>query len=199
MFSSGSQILSANSPGDWQITANWPAGNTGVETYPSLDADYHELINGTWVERPLSDFGTMTSSFSETMNANSGTSAWAAYDIWLNHGADEIMIQHDFANNGACTPVATATFGGSGGVPVQDWHLCDFGSEKVWKLGTDDSHKVSEQSGSVDIKAMLTWLEDHGYIRQGSTIGDIGYGWEICSTGGVPEDFRVTSFGISVH
>jgi hypothetical protein len=198
MFSDGTQTLFANSPGDWMVTANWPAGNTGVETYPSLDADYHELVNGTWIERPLSDFSSMTSSFSETMNATSGTSAWAAYDIWLNHGADEIMIQHDFANNGACAPVATVRFGGSNGVPSQPWHLCDFGTEKVWKLGTDDNHKISEQSGSVDIKAMLTWLEDHGYIQQNSTIGDIGYGWEICSTGGVDENFQVTGFSITV-
>ena len=92
------------------------------------------------------------------MHATSATSAWAPCDIWLNNWGNEVMIQHDFANNGPCTAVATATFGGA---PVQSWHLCTFGSELVWKLTGGN-----EQSGSVDILAMLTWLEHHGYLRR---------------------------------
>jgi hypothetical protein len=134
----------------------------------------------------------MYSSFSENMNATSGTSAWAAYDIWLNNGKNEVMIQHDFANNGACTAQATTTFGGSGGVPVQTWYLCQFGSELVWKLSGSN-----EQSGSVNILAMLTYLENHGFLPQGSTLGAIGYGWEIASTGGVNERFQVSSYSIT--
>jgi hypothetical protein len=171
-----------------------------VESYPSLSADYHvQAADGTWSGQPLAGFTSMISSFSETMNAGSGTSAWAAYDIWLGNSgtADEVMIQHDFAGNGACTPVAEATFGGAGGVPVQPWHLCQFGSELVWKLGTDDARQVSEQSGSVDIGAMLTWLQGNGYIASGSQLNYIGYGWEICSTGGAAENFAVSGFSIT--
>jgi hypothetical protein len=197
----GTQTLQANNPGDWHITANLHAGNTAVVSYPSLSADYHQQdpSTGAWSGRPLTNFTRMISSFSETMNANSGTSAWAAYDIWLGNSgtADEVMIQHDFADNGACDAVAEAMFGGTNGVPVQPWHLCQFGSELVWKLGTDDTHQVSEQSGSVDILAMLSWLEDHGYIAQGSVLNSIGYGWEISSTGGVNETFQVSSFFIT--
>ena len=196
MFSSGTQTLHASSPGDWEISANWPAGNTGVETYPSLSADYHELVNGTWITRPLSSLGSMVSSFNETMNATSKTSAWAMYDIWMGSG-DEVMIQHDFANNGYCHVVATMAFGGSYGVPVRNWHLCDFGTAMAWKLGTDDNNKVSEQSGSIDILGMLTWLENHGYLPRNDTLGAIGYGWEICSTGGVNENFQVSKFSIT--
>ena len=178
------QTLYANSPGDWSVTANMPAGNTAVVSYPSIGA--------TYANSPLSSFSHMYSLFSENMNATSGTSAWAAYDIWLNNGNNEVMIQHDFANNGACTAGASATFGGSGGVPVQNWNLCQFGSELVWKLTGGN-----EQSGSVDILSMLTWLENNGYLPQGSTLGLIGYGWEICSTGGVNENFQVSSFSIT--
>ena len=108
------------------------------------------------------------------MNATAGTSAWAAYDIWL--GPDncspaaskctgyEVMIQHDFAGNGDCTTLASASFGGSGGVPAQDWHLCKYGSELIWKLGAGEQNKVSERSGSVDILSMLTWLVNHRYL-----------------------------------
>lgn len=84
------------------------------------------------------------------------------------------MIQHDFANNGPSTAVATATFGGSGGVPVQSWHLCTFGSELASKLTGGN-----EQSGSVGILAMFTWPEHHGYQPQNSGLTDISYGFEI--------------------
>jgi hypothetical protein len=178
------ETLYANSPADWYVTANMPAGNTGVVSYPSIGATYNN--------DPLSSFLEMYSSFSENMNATSGTSAWAAYDIWLNNGNNEVMIQHDFANAGPCTAAASATFGGSGGVPVQNWDLCQFGSELVWKLTGGN-----EQSGGVDILSMLTWLENKGYLPQDSTLGLIGYGWEICSTGGVNENFQVSSFSIT--
>jgi hypothetical protein len=178
------QTLYAYSPGDWSVTADMPAGNTAVVSYPSSGSDYNE--------RPLSSFSAMRSSFSENMNATSGTSAWAAYDVWLNNWNNEVMIQHDFANNGACPALATATFGGSGGVPVQNWDLCKYGSELIWKLTGG-----SEKSGSVDILSMLTWLGNHGYLPQGSTLTATGYGWEICSTGGVNETFHVSSFSIT--
>jgi hypothetical protein len=174
------QTLYANSPGDWHVVANMPAGNTGVVSYPSSGSYFSN--------KPLvSGFKELQSSFTETMNATSQTSAWATYDIWLSNSgtADEIMIQHDFANNGACGPDATATFNG------QNWYLCTFGSMIAWKL------RGNEQSGTVDILAMLTWLEDHGYISKSSELSLIGYGWEIASTGSRPETFAVSNYSIT--
>ena len=138
----------------------------------------------------------MVSSFSETMNATSSTNAWATYDIWMGNG-DEIMVQHDFSPHAdpECPHVATATFGGSFGVPVQTWGLCKFGTEFIWQLPAS----ASEHSGSVDILAMLTWLEQHGYVPRNDPLGAIGYGWEICSTGGVNETFQVSKFSITVR
>jgi hypothetical protein len=196
--SGSAQTLYASSPANWHVVANIPSGNTSVVSYPSLSVDFHlENSSGTWYEQPLTNFRSMVSSFSETMNAASGTSAWAAYDIWLNNGNNEVMIQHDFADNGACDAVATASFGGSNGVPVQTWHLCKFGSEQVWKLGVNDNSKVNEPSGSVDILGMLTWMENHGDLPAKSTIGLLGYGWEICSTGGKNETFQENGFSIT--
>jgi hypothetical protein len=193
-ISGWAQTLSVTDPGNWQVTANMPAGNTAVVSYPSLGANYGQVTN---TSTPLSDYASMYSSFSENMNATGGTSAWAAYDIWLGQGNSsdatfEVMIQHDFANNGACTAVATASFGGSGGVPVQNWDLCQFGSELVWKLTGGN-----EQSGTVDILAMLNWLVTHGYLPQDTGLFSIGYGWEICSTGGQNETFQVSNFSIT--
>jgi hypothetical protein len=203
-ISGGRQMLYAADPGDWQVTANMPAGNTGVVSYPSIGANYGQITD---VPTPLTSYSSIYSSFSENMNATAHTSAWAAYDIWLGPNncspagskctGYEVMIQHDFANNGDCTSVATARFGGSGGVPVQNWHLCKYGSELIWKLGANEQNKVSERSGRVDILSMLMWLMNHRYLPAGTGLWLVGYGWEICSTGGVNENFRVSSYSIT--
>jgi hypothetical protein len=191
------QTLTATDPGDWQVTANMPAGNTAVASYPSIGANYGQSNN---VSTPLSSFSLIDSWFTENMHAMARTSAWAAYDIWLGHGASsnwtyEVMIQHDFAGNGACTSLATAAFLGPGGV-LQDWHLCKYGSELIWKLGANDKKKVSEWTGVVHILVMLLWLEHHGYLPANAGLWAVGYGWEICSTGGQPETFTVSSYAL---
>jgi hypothetical protein len=178
------QTLHATSPSNWYTTANMPKGNTAVVSFPNVGTTYSEPA--------LSSFSSVTSSFTEDMHANSATSAWAAFDIWLNKWGNEVMIQHDFANNGACPAKATAQFGGSNGVPVQSWELCQYGTELIWKLTGG-----SEQSGSVDVLAMLQWLESHGYLPASSTLTDISYGWEICSTGGTPETFNLSRYTVT--
>ena len=184
------QTLSANSPGDWQVVANMPIGNTGVVSYPNTGVDMAGAVDS---------YSQTTSSFSETMPHNSQTSAWAMYDLWFNNWNDEVMIQYDFTNNGDCTPVATAQFGGSNGVPVQTWHLCRIGSDTLaWKLGAGEgTEKQSEQSGSIDILAMIKWLESHGYLLAGSTWTALSDGWEICSTGGQNETFNLSSYSVT--
>jgi hypothetical protein len=135
------------------------------------------------------------------MNATSGTSAEAAYDIWLNNWNNEVMIQHDmYSRGGPCGPVlASPTFGGRDGVPVQAWNLCQYGSEIIWQVPpSGNGNQYGEQSGSVDILAMLVWLENNGgYLPQGSNLTAIGYGFEICSTGGVAENFQISAFSIT--
>ena len=187
-----SQALHTTDPGSWNVAANMAAGNTAVVSYPSSSQTFSNP-NDSAQPASLSQYSSIYSSFSENMNAHNGTSAEAAYDVWLNNWDDEIMLQHDIVNRGsACSNPVTATFGGSGGVPVQNWNLCVYGSERVWQL---DGGR--EQSGSVDILAMLTWMVDHRYLPQNSTLTAIGYGFEICSTGGRPETFTVSHYSIS--
>jgi hypothetical protein len=101
-------------------------------------------------------------------------------------------IENDFASASSCSGGPTATFGGSGGVPVQSWHLCQFGTELAWQLTSG-----SEQSGTVDVLAMLKWLVSSGYLPQDAGLFKISYGWQICSTGGQNENFQVSSFSIT--
>jgi hypothetical protein len=180
-----SQTLNATSPGNWHATANMPDGNTAVVSYPDTGQEI-AWVNGA--PPPLSSYTAIYSSFSEKMNETSRTDAEAAYDIWLNNWNNEVMIQVDFsALRPRCSAASTATFGGSGGVPVQTWNLCTYGSEIIWQL--DDRN---ERSGSVNILAMLTWLVRHRYLPQRSGLTDLSYGFEICSTGGRPETFTVS-------
>ena len=188
-----SQTLTATDPGNWYATANMPIGNTSVVSFPNTGQQISWVNN---VPPPLSSYTSIYSSFSENMNTTSRTDAEAAYDIWLNNWNNEVMIQNDFsALRPRCSTIAsTATFGGSGGVPVQNWNLCTYGSEIIWQL--DDRN---EQSGSVDILAMLTWLVRHRYLPQRTGLTAISYGFEICSTGGRPERFKVSRFSISAR
>jgi hypothetical protein len=193
-----SETLTAYSPTDWSVNATAPAGNDGVIAFTNTGVDTTGAVDS---------YASTISSFSETMPHNSQTSAWSMYDLWFNNWADEVMIQYDFSGNGSCDSVATAQFGGTDGVPLQTWHLCDFsggGSTTLdWKLGASDP-ATSESSGSINIEQMLEWLEHNApagssttYLPAGSTWTAASQGWEICSTGGQPETFSESDYSLT--
>ena len=193
-ISGQTQKLLANSPGDWKVVSNVAAGNKAVTAFPNTGAAFDEARLGS--------FSTIVGSFSESMPHTTGTSAWATYDIWLNEWQYEVMIQHDFVGNGPCSYVAVTTFGGSNGVPSRLWGLCTYGSNLIWKLAAPGSavgtHKtVNEPTGSVDIKAMLSWLVSHGYVDAKPTITNVSYGWEICSTDGMKQTFKLEDYSLA--
>jgi hypothetical protein len=194
------QRLTATNPGNWSVVANLPAGNTAVVSYPSTSQQY-PIPNGT-DPTPVAAFTSMTSTFAENMHATKGTSAEAGYDIWFDNSgkSDELMVQNDMSNRGSCTDlgiIATVAFGGSGGVPAQKWNFCKYGDELIWQLTPPAGNHTAVwgvQSGTVDLLAMMKWVIAHGYLAKGSTLDSVGYGWEICSTGGQNETFQITKF-----
>lgn len=183
------QTLYATDPGNWYVVANMPAGNTGVVSFPDVGAGYSGLV---------SSYSMLTSSFTETMNATAGTNAEASYDIWFNDSGavNEVMIQNDFSPGRvpSCPTWAAQNvqFGGSNGVPVHTWDLCQGDTTSWWVIADGNIH-----TGSVDVLAMVDWLIRHGYMASGSQFGSIGYGWEISSTGGADERFQVSQFSIT--
>jgi len=177
----GPTRLTAANPGHWNVTTKEPRGNTAVLMYPSLGQLYNNPS--------LSRMKLIRSRFTESMPHNSGTVGWAAYDIFLNSSgpSNEVMITLDSVNLCArCSQVlGHATFGG------QPFTLHEFGGpggELIW------IRNHTERTGTVYILAMLRWLQRHRLIRWSSTLGIVGFGWEICSTGGVPENFSVSNF-----
>lgn len=200
-----SQVLTATSDSSWSVVANLPAGETGVASYP----DVGEQVNSP----ALSSFTKLTSSWNVSTPTGTSQNYDTGYDIWMNDWANEVMIQMNNngsmdVNSSACPYVANVTFGGSDGVPSQTWGLCvngSFGSsnaktpEEIWQLKSGP-----EPTGSVDILAMMQWLESHDpagksftYIPSSSTLTDIGFGFELCSTDGTNQTFKVNDYSIS--
>jgi hypothetical protein len=185
-ISGWSETLNATSPGNWSVVANMPAGNGAVVSYP----DVQELINNVAV----SSYSSLTSAFTETMNAHSGTMSEAAYDIWLNNWNYEVMIWND--NNGQ--DLSSDTNLGAVSIDGQNFTVYrngpgGSGEELIVSLNSN------EQSGTIDILATLKWLESKGYLPSGATLTSIDYGWEISSTGGTSETYQLSSFCIDAN
>jgi hypothetical protein len=190
------QTLTAAGPGAWRVVAKAPAGNTAVLSYPDTQQLFNDWNGRGWnsgdaqTDTPIRRLEQLTSNFAENMNANPGTDAEAAYDVWLSgtSGPDEVMIWTDNANRGTggATQIGSGTFGG------QQWTLLQYhGGELIWSLN------ANEHSGAIDILAMLRDLQSRGLESSGASIGQIDFGFEICSTGGVPETFSVSSFSLT--
>jgi hypothetical protein len=128
------------------------------------------------------------------MPHNRRTIAQAAYDIWLDAttGPDEVMIWVDNVNRGTggARVLTHYTFG------HVRWDLMQYGGsggELIW------SRHHNSRSSTVPILAMLKWLVRHHYESRTTRIGQIDFGWEICSTGGVRETFKVTGFRLKTR
>ena len=130
------------------------------------------------------------SSWSVAFPHDAKTVTWAAYDLWFNDWRDEVMIQVDIAANDYydCRHVASATFSG------RPWHMCSFGAQRVWKPGVDDDSIRNEPIGSIEIKEILVWMEQHGYLPKNSTWTAASFGFEPCDTGGANVRMSVKDF-----
>ncbi|HSX09375.1 MAG TPA: S8 family serine peptidase [Candidatus Saccharimonadales bacterium] len=177
------QTLHANSAGDWYITASVNNASGSVLTFPNT--------GWSMPTKTIDSYSTITSSWNVTIPTDNKTTAgWAAYDLWFNDWADEVMIQTDIVANSNydCTSAGSTTING------QAWHFCDFGSERVLKPGTDDSHLRNETSGSVDVKALLQWLEQNGHLPKNSVWTAGSFGFEVTNTSGTTQTFKVNGF-----
>jgi hypothetical protein len=197
------QTVTAHGPGDWSVTGTEPAGNTGVKTYPDVSqltndwcpADNQWSTCTTGENVPVSSLSSLTSTYSESMPHNAGTDAEAGYDIWTNYSSD-IMIWVDNVNRGTggAAKIGTAVIGG------QDFTVYQYGGtggEIIFSLDGSGGTGTfaNQQSGTVDILGALDWVQSNGYASDLS-ISQIDFGWEICSTGGAPETFSLSQYGI---
>jgi len=180
-------------PGSWQayVKADNPAGNVLLFTNTGQ----------LYAEPPLSSYTSITSSFAVTLpDSSTGATGWNGYDLWLNGWHNEVMISTAWINTYPCPIVATATFGGSHGVPLNSWGLCQYGDQfQIWKLNSMDGPDATALT--VDVKAMLQWLIDHGYIAtKASTLTAISFGFEVTDTkGAVVGPWSVNAFSVDMR
>jgi hypothetical protein len=198
------QTISANSPADWQVVGNEPKGNTAVMTYPDIQQLFNNWCGAGWngcanpTDTPLSALSKLKFGYALSMPpSSSGTIAQAAYDIWTtdpNH--NEIMIWVDNDNRGSGGAKFIASYTTSDG---QAWSLYFYGSEVIWSLGAQGTFAQQTSMTDVPVAELMNYLVAHGYQQSGALVGQIDFGWEICSTGGVPQTFTVTDYSITAR
>lgn len=210
-----SQTLNANDGTDWQVTAKEPAGNGSVMTGPELQQQTNDWCASEkeWASQiqngcsdmgnvPISALSSWTSSYTESLPHNSQTIAEGAYDIWTNYPND-VMVWNDVVNrcsSGAFGSTTLATGVTIGGNTYDVYRYGGVGAEIIFVLegsgGAGTCAQVS--SGSVDILGVLNWLQTNGYISN-ITVSLVDYTFEVCSTGGQPENFALSSYSMSTQ
>jgi hypothetical protein len=208
------QVLNANDGTDWQVTATEPAGNGSVMTGPELQQQTNNWCTSlnVWDSQvqygcspegpvPVSALSSWTSTYAESMPHNAQTTAEAAYDIWQVNYPSDVMIWLDTVNR--CEPGA---FGGTvlgtgltiGGQAYDAYRYGGPGAEIIFVLegGGGPGTCAQQPAGTVDILGVLGWLASHGYVSN-VAVSLVDFTFEICSTGGVPEDFAVTSYAMA--
>ena len=184
--------------------ANMPIGNGPVVSYPSSGYNTHNDPVNHALPLYIKNLTGWTSAFNEVQPQGTGVASEAGYDMWYNTYANEVMFQVDMVDpsglRGGFPTIDTATFGGTGGVPLLTWNLTVSGSEIIWQLtgsgviNTPTSVNGGIQYGTVDVRAMVNWLADRGYLKYdlfNSTATASGFGWEVCSTNGQAELYRM--------
>jgi hypothetical protein len=206
------QTVTAYNPGDWSVSADEPAGNGSVETAPETGQQFNNWCpaNNTWANllpngcsnqanTPISSMTELSSTYTESFPHNSQTIAQWAWDNWLSNDSgypDEVMVWVD--NNNRCN---SGSYGTQQASPItvngQEWTPYQYGSsEFIWSLGAP-GQCAQQSSGTVDLLALLKWMQANGKAAAGATLGLTDAVWEICSTGGQPETFSVSKYTIT--
>jgi hypothetical protein len=161
----GPQTIWANSPTNWGVWANHP--NTGgVKSYPNISKTAGPA---------LSSLHSVNSSFNVTVP---GSGAYeTAYDIWCANNAFEIMLWMN--KTGAVGPLGSRQTSATVGGHTWDVFRGSNGSNQVFSF----VRQGNVTSGSVDILAVLRWLQARGWFGN-VTLGQVQFGFEITSSSG---------------
>jgi hypothetical protein len=177
----------ANSDGtvDFVVTSNQPAGNTAVLSYPAMQDNF-----GT--TPALSSFTTISATFEETSpHVGDYEVAW---DCWFNNNANEFMVWVDNYNQ---TP---------GGSRVASDVSVDGRSWDVWwspSTGTGGYvvfyANTTVTSGTVNLLALFQYGASHGWLPSTSTVDQVSFGTEVCSTNGKDATWTFSNYSITTN
>lgn len=173
----GPQTIWANSYSNWGVWANHP--NTGgVKAYPH---------SARAIGKRISALGSLTSSF----NVNRpGSGAYATtYDIWADGSAYEIMLWMN--KQGAVGPIGSLQTSASVGGHSWNVYKGSNGANQVFSF----IRTSNTNSGTVDIKAVMNWIRNRGWIGD-ATMNEVQFGFEITSSSG-GLNFTSNSYSVS--
>lgn len=189
------QTIYVDNPGDWRVTTDQAKHNTAVLSYP----DVQQILTTTSdTPAPLAGFAAVSSEFTQSMPSNGDNEA--AYDIWMGRGestnyAQEVMIWVDDhrTNSAPGRIVARPRFSGVRYTVWQDTTDGRTGFHTIYIV-----RDRNERSVTVQILPMLEWLRRRK-LTAATGLNQIDFGWEICSTGGTPETFTMSSYSIHLR
>lgn len=196
----GTEVVNANSPGDWQVVANLADCGGCVQTFPDAQQLTNDWNGSGWggsgtSDTPWRSLSTLSVTYDET-SPQTGASYEFAPDVW-GPGPWDIMFwvdTHGRCNEGAFGPVVLGhpTFGG------QNWTAHQYGDEIILVLdGPGGPGTCAQQSsGTIDIKAGLDWLWNGGFIT-GTTLQQLNTGWEITQASNAT--FRMNSYSVQAQ
>lgn len=166
----------------WNHLANVrDSGDHAVQTYPNVHKD---LSN-----RTIASFARLNSSF-EMSSPDVGIYN-VAYDFWINGVPnEEVMIWTDnYRQTPAGSKRDTVTISGT------SWDV--YSTSGNGYIAFVPANGVRIKSGSLDLKAFLTYLVDKGMKSSTDTVDQICYGIEIVDTAGSSRVFNLTNFSLT--
>ncbi|HTA89620.1 MAG TPA: hypothetical protein VK745_08590, partial [Polyangiaceae bacterium] len=169
----------------WVATSNQPAGNTAVLTYPAVQDNFDS--------KPLlSSFNTISATFEETSpHVGDYEVAW---DCWFNDNANELMVWVDNYNQ-APGGKKVATNVALGGRSYDIW----------WAAGSGTSGYLvfyataTFTSGTVDLLQLFEYAVTNGWLPASSTVNQLSFGIEICSTNGQDATWSFNNYSITAN
>lgn len=202
------EILYLCNYNSWYVDAwGFKPSNGEVFMYPSTKWD--ATTAGCCAGLPLSTWpNTFTGRFAGTTNPEWDFGSYdVAWDLWLNGVADntslELMVWTQ--KGGQADPAGTKR----GTYTASDGHVYD-----VWWDGAQKGGYLAfisqtvQTSGTVDLRAMITYASKQGYLPAGDTkVNQVNYGIEVRDTGSGataatqanPARFTLTDFALTMN
>ena len=178
------------------VTTDNSKGDGAVKAYPSMRRIYHDWSTSDFSKDPLvSSFPQLKVTFgSNDPTTCPGCIYDTAFDIWLNGigngNANELMI---WTHNVGQYPYGSKV--GSGiNIAGHTWDLYSGNSNHYLAFVPTDTSNIP--SGTFDIQDFTDYLSDHSRISASSRMGQISYGVETVSTGGVSRHWDFTKLTV---
>lgn len=213
-FSDTTSTLTTSGPSSWSLTANTPQADGRVQIFPDTQQLFNTWCSTGWdngqpgspscpspTDTPIGSLSALKVNYTESGPSDSNSNFQFSPDLWVNNYPNDTMFWVDTTptrctNNG----LNSSNILGQASLGNQNWTVYRYGGaggEIVFILdGTSSTDPVTtgtcarQTSGTIDVKAGIQWLENHGYFTGTTLISQLNTGYEITSADG-------TTFNVS--